>query len=272
VRGARGARGAAHPGHAAVAAACARGSVRVVSRPLLRARGLSVGYPGRRLLASLDLDVASGEVLAVLGANGSGKSTLLRTLTGLQPALAGTVELDGQAVAALDRVRIARVVAYLPQAHAPGPLTVRETVLLGRAPHIARFARPREADVAIADDALAAVGMLAHAQRPLARMSGGERQLVGIARVLAQGARLLFFDEPTTGLDLGNQTLVVDRIGELAARGLAVVFTTHDPRHAAAVASRALLLLRDGAAQLAPVSAALDPALLERVYGVPVRL
>ena len=116
------------------------------------------------------------------------------------------------------------------------------------------------------------IGMSGIAQVLLEMLSGGERQLAGVARVLAQGAGLALLDEPTTGLDFGNQSVVLERIADLRARGLAVVFSTHDPRHVAACADRVLMLERDGACELVPVAAALDAARLERVYGVPVRL
>jgi len=239
---------------------------------LLRASGLAVGYPERRLRSDIALRVSPGEVLAVLGANGSGKSTLLRTLLGLQRPLAGEIWLGGRALASLARAQVARVAAYLPQAPAPVGLTAGEMVLLGRAPHVGPFARPRPADLLLAQQALQVIGMAPQRDTPLARLSGGERQLVAIARALVQAAPLVVFDEPTTGLDFGNQAVVLEQIARLKSRGLGVVFTTHDPRQASACADRVLLLYRDECCETGSPREMLEAGRLERVYGVKVAL
>ncbi|WFT80725.1 ABC transporter ATP-binding protein [Methylobacterium sp. CB376] len=153
---------------------------------LLAARDLAFGYPGREIGRGIDLAVAGGEVLALLGPNGGGKTTLLKTLLGLLAPLGGTVAVAGRPLAALSARQRARAMAYVPQSAAsPFAFTARAVVLMGRSAHAGLLAAPSRADRAAADAALARLGVLHLAERPVTRLSGGERQLVLIARALA---------------------------------------------------------------------------------------
>jgi iron complex transport system ATP-binding protein len=213
---------------------------------MLDAIDLSVGYPGRVVGTDLSLALQGGEVLALLGPNGCGKTTLLKTLLGLLPALGGTVKLQGRALAAWPVAERARVLAYVPQGQASTfGFTALEMVLMGRTAHLGLLARPGAKDRAIAHSALARLGIAHLADRSVHRISGGERQLVLIARALAQQPQAVLLDEPTASLDFGNQGLVMRAIRTLAGEGLAVLFTTHDPNQALRCADRALLM-REG--------------------------
>lgn len=213
---------------------------------LLHAEGLSVGYPGRVVGAGLSLELRGREVLALLGPNGCGKTTLLKTVLGLLPALAGSVRLQGRALADWPLAERARVVAYVPQGQASTfGFTALEMVLMGRTAHLGLIARPGAKDRAIALQALERLGIAHLAQRSVHEVSGGERQLVLIARALAQQPQAVLLDEPTASLDFGNQGLVMRAIRSLAHEGLAVLFTTHDPNQALRCADRALLM-REG--------------------------
>ena len=213
---------------------------------MLEASALSVGYPGRVVGSDLSLTLQAGEVLALLGPNGCGKTTLLKTLLGLQPALAGAVQLQGRALSAWPTVERARVLAYVPQGQASTfGFTALEMVLMGRTAHLGLMARPGAKDHAIAHQSLERLGIAHLAPRSVHRISGGERQLVLIARALAQQPQAVLLDEPTASLDFGNQGLVMRAIRTLADQGLAVLFTTHDPNQALRCADRALLM-RDG--------------------------
>jgi iron complex transport system ATP-binding protein len=236
----------------------------------LEARALAFGHPGRTLARGLSFTLAAGEVLAVLGPNGGGKTTLFRTLLGLIPQHGGDIVLDGHALQAWDRRRLARTLGYVPQQHAGYfNFTVREAVLMGRTAHIGLFATPAAADHEAAAAAIDALGIGPLADRIYTRISGGERQLALIARALAQGPQLLVMDEPTASLDFGNQTLVLRRIRELAKRGIGVLFSTHDPDQAFACADR-VLLLRDGMLALGTPEETISAEALERLYGVRV--
>lgn len=239
----------------------------------LEATGLGYGYPGRAVGRGLDLALAAGEVLCVLGPNGGGKTTLFRTLLGLLPAQEGEVRLAGATLAAMPRADVARQLGYVPQGHvAPFAFTVRDVVLMGRTAHVGLFAAPGPADRAAADEAIRALGIEPLAERFVTELSGGERQLAMIARALAQGARVLVLDEPTASLDFGNQVRVLREIRRLAADGYAVVFSSHDPSQAFLAAGRVLLLARGGALRQGAPEEVITAENLRAVYGVEVRV
>lgn len=239
----------------------------------LEAAGLGYGYPGRAVGRGLDLALAAGEVLCVLGPNGGGKTTLFRTLLGLLPAQEGEVRLQGSALAAMPRTDVARRLGYVPQGHvAPFAFTVRDVVLMGRTAHVGLFAAPGPADRAAADEAIRTLAIEPLAGRFVTELSGGERQLVMIARALAQGARVLVLDEPTASLDFGNQVRVLREIRRLAADGYAVVFSSHDPSQAFLAAGRVLLLAHGGALRQGAPEEVITAENLRAVYGVEVRV
>ena len=243
-----------------------------MDRPaLLVARGLAVGHPGRPVGRDIDLSLREGEVLALLGPNGGGKTTLLRTLLGLLPPQGGTVALLDRALASWSAPARAKHLAYVPQGQASTfGFTALQMVLLGRTAHQGLLARPGPRDHAAAREALSRLGVSHLADRSVHRMSGGERQLVLIARALAQEPRAVLLDEPTASLDFGNQGVVLDAMRALAAQGLAVLFTTHDPNHARRVADRALLL-RDGRLQQqGPARDVIQADALRSLYGCAV--
>jgi iron complex transport system ATP-binding protein len=215
----------------------------------------------------------AGEVVCLLGPNGSGKSTLLRTLLGLVAPRAGEVLLDGRRLREWSARQRAVRMAYVPQAaESFFDFSVREMVEMGRAAHRGVFARPAAADRDAAQAALERTGIAALAQQPMHRVSGGERQLAYIARALATRAPFLLMDEPTANLDVGNQGLVLDEIARLRAAGAGVMFSTHVPDHALAIADR-VLLLRAGAAPIAGAAAAtLTSASLTALYGRPMEV
>ena len=237
----------------------------------LQAIDLAIGYPGRTVGSGFSLTLHAGEVMALLGPNGSGKTTLLKTLLGLLPAHGGRVELAGRELASHTSAERARHLAYVPQTLGAGfGFTVREWVLMGRTAHGSLFAAPSTHDRALVDAAIGRMGIAALAERPTTMILGGERQLALIARALAQQARLVVLDEPTANLDFGNQGKVMREIRRLADDGLGVLFTTHDPNHAARFADVALLI-RDGRPLASgPVASVIDAPQLAALYGSPV--
>jgi iron complex transport system ATP-binding protein len=237
----------------------------------LSGHDLSIGYSDRVVGRGLHVTLAQGEVLALLGPNGSGKTTLLKTLLGLLAPLAGEARIDGRSLASYSIRERARRIAYVPQLHTPTfAFTVETVVLMGRTAHGNLFSRPSAKDRAVAARALAEFGIETLAPRAYTMISGGERQLVLLARALAQEPQFIVLDEPTASLDFGNQGKVMREIRTLAASGHGVLFTTHDPNHALRAADRAYLL-REGA-RLAEgmVRDVLTRTQLEALYGAPV--
>ncbi|AUG29983.1 MULTISPECIES: ABC transporter ATP-binding protein [Microbacterium] len=216
--------------------------------PRLAARGLAAGYPGRRVIDGLDLEIAPGRITMIIGANASGKSTLLGTLARLHTPLAGRVEVDDVDVRSVPRRRFAQTVGLLPQhPTAPDGVTVSELVGRGRHPHRGLLARWSAEDSARVDEAMAWTGVTDLAARPVGDLSGGQRQRVWIAMALAQDPRILLLDEPTTFLDLSHQLDVLDLLRELnRSRGTTVVAVLHDLNLAARYADE-LVVMHDGA-------------------------
>ncbi len=238
---------------------------------MLAVEDLAFGY-GRRIVGSgVSFTLDRGEVLCLLGPNGCGKTTLLKTLLGLLPAQAGRVRVEGSDLAGMRRRDAARLVAYVPQAHAAFfPFTVREVAVMGRASRLNAFATPGPADEAAAERALDTLGIGHLAEADYSRISGGERQLVLIARALAGEPRLLVMDEPTASLDFGNQARVLSQVRRLSGSGITVVFSTHDPSHALLCGDR-VAALRDGTmVAFGPAAETVTPPLLRRLYGIDV--
>lgn len=237
----------------------------------LIARDLAFGYPERPVGRNLNLTVETGEVLCLLGPNGCGKTTLFKTLLGLLHTQGGRVTLGDDPLADLSRAEIARRIAYVPQAQDTAfPYTASDLVLMGRTAHRGVLAAPTREDRKIAQDSLAELGIAELGSREVTTLSGGQRQLVVVARAMAQAAPLIVMDEPTASLDFGNQVAVLSEIRKLAARGTGIILSTHNPDQAFAVASR-VALMQDGVivAQGAP-SEILTPVRLKAVYGVDV--
>ena len=237
----------------------------------LAALGLRFGFGDRVVGEALDATLAQGEVACLLGPNGSGKTTLIRTLLGLLPPLGGRVALDERDLHSWSGRERALRLAYVPQAaESYFDFSVREMVEMGRTAHGGVFSRPSPADRAAAQAALERLGIAALAERPIQRVSGGERQLALIARALATGAPFLVMDEPTANLDFANQARVLDVIAGLRAAGTAVLFTTHHPDHALRIADRALLLRAGRVLASGAVAATVTSENLTELYGQPI--
>ena len=235
---------------------------------MIQLRGLRAGYPGRTVLEGIDLDFRPGEVLAILGPNGCGKSTLLRTANGLLPRTGGEVLVDGVSIDRLTPRELARKAAYLPQSRQVPAITARRMVLHGRFPYLSYPRRYSREDRAMVSRALDWAGAAELADRPLAELSGGQRQKVYLAMALAQDTAAILMDEPTTYLDVGCQLEVMALARRLAEEGRAVVMVLHDLCLALRCAHRAALVSEGRLCQVGSPEELFRGGELERVMGM----
>ncbi|MCU0760449.1 MAG: ABC transporter ATP-binding protein [Steroidobacteraceae bacterium] len=235
--------------------------------PLLAARALAVRGGARTLVEALELELASGEFLALLGRNGSGKTLLLHTLAGLRPADAGEAMLGGDALMALPRREAARRLALLPQdlEEMPGA-TVLDAVLTGRYAHQGAFGADAPGDLPLALQALRRLGIEGLAARELTSLSGGEQRRAAAAATLAQQAPVVLLDEPTNHLDPHHQLALLEVFAAHARDGGAVLASLHDPTLAARYADRVLLLHGDGRWECGRAAQLLNAATLSALY------
>lgn len=235
-------------------------SGQTTAETLLDVTDMSFRYSSRSpwLFKALSLNLAAGEILSILGPNARGKTTLLKCLAGLLKPVAGHVQAHAE-------------IGYVPQDHGAGAaFLVKDMVLMGRTRSLGPFQVPRAEDRDVAAQAMERVGVAAWAEREYSQLSGGQRQLVLIARAVASGSRILILDEPASALDLRNQARVLEVLGQLAADGLGVVMTTHHPDHALHVSENALLFVGVDDTRWGPVEQMLSAEALSEVYGLPI--
>lgn len=227
----------------------------------LSLKGATIAPGGNEVARRVDLELSAGQVLAILGPNGRGKTTLLKALVGILPLASGTRERKG-------------AIGYVPQGAGAGfDYKVREMVVMGRARRLGLFRNPGRADYAAAEAALDRVGMAHLVDRTVTTLSGGERQLVMVARALAGDCDILILDEPASALDLKNQRRLFDSLATLAHDdGLAIAFSTHVPGHAFEAADQALLLYSSDRRVLGQTTRVLDEAALSELYETRVRV
>lgn len=230
---------------------------------------VAVALGPRAVLAGVDLTVAPGEVVGLLGRNGAGKTTLLRVATGALAPDRGRVLFEGVPVAGIDRRTRARCVALVPQdTQVPFPFTAAEVALMGRTPHLGFLGFESPHDLEVARAALDRMGVAALADRNVQELSGGERQLVVVARALAQEPRLLLLDEPTAFLDLRHRLLVLGVVRALAAAGGSALVVSHDLGVAARTCDRVALLEGGRILAIGTPREVLRPDTLRAAFGI----
>jgi len=241
---------------------------------VLNVESLSVNFADRPVLQDISLQMAPGEVLAIVGPNGAGKTTLVRSVSGVQPIHAGRVLVVDRDIQHLSPSERARLMAVVPQARQlPGEISVYQTVLLGRTPYLSWLGRAGKHDHAIVEGALEETHTTGIADRMVGELSGGEQQRVLLARALVQEAPLLLLDEPITHLDLQHQSILLNLIEKLAEqKGFAVLMVLHDLNLAGLYAKRIMMLV-DGAIHASGTPAeVLTAENLAAVYNIPVNV
>ncbi|MDP3272143.1 ABC transporter ATP-binding protein [Limnobacter sp.] len=237
----------------------------------LKTENLSVGHGGCAVVEHVNLELKQGEILCLLGPNGSGKSTLIKTLLNLIPPCAGRVLINNAPLQNLASPALAKHLAYVPQSHANNlGFSVWDTVLMGRTTHWGLFGGPTPVDLQAVHNALDQLGISELKQRDFNLLSGGQQQLVLIARALCQGAQTLVLDEPTANLDFANASKVMNTLASLAAAGKSVVLSTHNPQDALGVNATACLLKGRAVLALGPANQVITSETLSALYGLPI--
>lgn len=212
----------------------------------LEVRNVSCGYEKHAILEHISFDLGDGDICCILGANGVGKSTLFKTILQLLPVIDGQICINGENIQKWSPKKISKIMAYVEQAHVPSfPYLVKDIAMLGRLGQISSFAQPSIHDYEIVKQALEDVGIRHLRDKVYTDISGGERQLLMIARALVQQPKILILDEPTANLDYGNMIMVLNCLKQLSSKGLCIIFTTHNPNQAFMMHAKTLMLFRN---------------------------
>lgn len=241
---------------------------------MLVIKNLSVAFGSRPILTDINLEIRTGQVMAIIGPNGAGKSTLIRAMSGVVPQRSGKVTFKSHNLLALSPAQRARLLAVVPQARElPGDYTVAQTVLLGRTPYLNFLGIASPQDYELVRQALESTQLADMADRLVGELSGGEQQRVLLARALAQDTPLLLLDEPTTHLDLQHQSSLLNLVRRLAReKDLAVLMVLHELNHASLYADQVALLAGGRITAVGTPSQVLTSDLLTSVYKVPVNV
>lgn len=229
---------------------------------------VTAGYRGRKVFSDLSLDLPEGEIVSLIGPNGCGKTTLLRAACGMLPLQAGAVFFGGKELRTFRRKEFAKRVALLPQSRDIPSISAESLVLHGRYPHLAFGRSLTSRDFQAAELAMEETGTLPLRHKELSALSGGERQKVYLAMILAQDPDILFLDEPTTYLDIGQKYEILELIRKLNAKGKTIVMVLHDLSLAFSYSHRVAVLEQGRVAAFGPGEEVFDSGIPAKVFGV----
>ncbi|MCK5671803.1 MAG: ABC transporter ATP-binding protein [Spirochaetales bacterium] len=246
-----------------------------MSNSLIKLDNISFTYSSdnNHVLRTLSMEVQKGDITAILGPNGIGKTTLLHLILGWIKADKGIIYLEGKKLEEYSRREMGRLIGLVPQdEHITFEYSLLEYVLLGRTPHLHSLESPGKKDYEAALISLEKVGLKQLADRPVTHLSGGEKQLVLVARSLAQEPRILLLDEPMSNLDLANKIRLIEVLRSLKKDGVTILFTSHEPEVAAAISNYMILMGNNNKIEHGNSDKVLTSESLSRIYGVPVKV
>ncbi|MDO5044378.1 MAG: ABC transporter ATP-binding protein [Coriobacteriia bacterium] len=239
----------------------------------LAVKNLSYAYGKHEVLHDLSFEIEDGMLVNVLGPNGVGKSTLFKCMLGLLPNYSGEIFVNGKNLKSLNIKERSREIAYIPQTHASiYDFRVLDVVLMSTGNNLGVLATPSESHVNRALDALDRVGVVELSDRPFTQISGGQQQLVLVARAIAQNARTIIMDEPTSALDFGNTVRILSTVRQLARDGLSIIQSTHQPDQAFLYSDKTMVINKGRLHAFAPPKEILTSTLVSEIYKVDIEV
>lgn len=238
---------------------------------MLEVKEVLCGYGKKIVVKDVSFSINPGEILCLLGPNGSGKSTLFKAILGFLPLEKGEILIGKKNIKQMTRRQLAKSIGYIPQAHNPSfPFKALDVVLMGRTAHLGIFESPGKKDIKIAKRVFEMLDISHLQNKVYTKMSGGERQLVLIARALVVQPKVLIMDEPTNNLDFGNQIMVLNHIQKLADQGISIIMSSHFPEHAFLYSQKVLLLKKGHVYDFGLPKDTVTEKSLKDLYGVKV--
>lgn len=241
---------------------------------MIAVKNISAGYGKKTILSNVYVDLHEGEFTCLLGKNGTGKTTLFKTLLGLIPSLHGNIYYKGENMLDMKPAQQANIISYVPQAHnTPFPYKVIDVVMMGQYTHTKNwFGKPSKDNRRAAMQCLEELGIAYFANKTFSKISGGEKQMVMIARAMAQRPKFIAMDEPTSNLDMGNQQQVINTIMKLKKAGYGIIMNTHSPEQAMNYADKVILLQNGRLAACGKPSEVLNSQLISQLYNTKVEM
>ena len=246
----------------------------ILKNCLMQVSDASFSYDGHHnIFENINFSVEKGDVFCILGPNGTGKTTLIKCINGLMKLSSGKILFNEKNIYSLSKSEIAKNIGYIPQIHnSTFPFSVLDVVLMGRSPHLEMFASPGEKDIKIAEESLKTLNITHMRDVPYTEISGGEQQLVFLARILTQKPSILLLDEPTSHLDFGNQMRTLNIIEKLAKSGLSIVMSSHFPDQAFISANKVALMKGKNFIDLGSPEEVITEENMEEIYDIQVKI
>lgn len=240
---------------------------------MISVNNLACGYNNNKIIENISFEVDKGEILCILGPNGVGKTTLFKTILGFLKILDGDIKLENDNISNWSRKDFAKSIGYVPQVHMPPfPFKVIDVVLMGRTAHLGNFSSPSKKDLEIAEESLASLDISHLGNKLITEISGGERQMVLIARALTQKPSILVLDEPTSNLDFGNQVKVLNHVSKLSKENIGIIMTSHFPDHAFLVSHKVAVLGRNNVFYSGKPEDTVSEEVLKQIYGIDIKI